>query len=128
MDAPASFEFAKEMTTQMITLSTAVIGVSATFAKDIAPGITRGKRICLYLSWAAFLVSILMGIITLGSLTGVLAKTTPIKPDSVYDESIRLKSVAQALFFLGGILLLMLDAIFSRRKDSAHPTTTVAKP
>ena len=120
MSAPDSFEYAKEMTTQMITLSTAVIGVSVTFAKDVEIGISGKKRLFLFLSWGAFLVSILFGILTLGSLTGLLAQNAVVSPKDVYDESVKFKSMAQWGVFLVGVLLLILDAILTPKRSDPH--------
>jgi len=116
MDAPASFEFAKEVTTQLIALSSAVVGVSVTFAKDISSNVTRTKRWCLFGAWIAFLSSIVTGILVLGSLAGVLATEDPVKPNSIYKSSITIKSGIQETLFLVGILLLIIDGIQSVRK------------
>src|SRR5947199_7487975 len=99
MDAPASFEFAKELTTQLITLSTAVIGVTITFTKDISSGATGGTRRWLYGSWLFFLASVVCGIWTLGAITGTLARVSPIKPDSLYVSNITTPSMCQAILF-----------------------------
>jgi hypothetical protein len=113
MDMPPSFEFAKEQTTQLITLSTAIIGVSVTFAKDIAPPTAR--RGCLYISWIVFLLSIVCGIATLGSLTGITARTEPLKAINVYDKSITSKSGYQCILFLIAVALLIIHAMLSGR-------------
>lgn len=116
MDAPASFEFAKELTTQLITLSTAVIGVSATFAKDVSTNTSKPSRVLLYVSWIVFLVSLVCGLWTLGSMTGTLAKVSPIKADSVYAPNIVVASLAQVLLFLTGVLLLIIHAVTAKKR------------
>jgi len=118
MDVHPSFEFAKEFTTQLITLSTAVIGVSVTFAKDVSPGITAKKRWLLYFSWIVFLLSIIAGILTIGSLARLVDDPNA----SIMDGGITNKSRLQFCLFLLGVLLLIIDGIreFAKRGSTPH--------
>lgn len=111
MDAPAAFNFAKELTLQLITLSTAVVGVSATFSKDLSPSVGSRTRSQIYLSWICFLLSIVFGLLTLGAMTGVLDNAADLAKVSVYSSNIRALSLVQWILFLGGVLLLILHAM-----------------
>ena len=67
-----AFDFAADLTKQLITLSTAVITLSVTFSKDII-GISKGWRLYLLIGiWGLYFLSILFGLLTLMSLTGNL--------------------------------------------------------
>ena len=112
-DLPSSFDFAKEVTTQLLTLATAVVSISVTFAKEISPRAVKNARRRLYQSWICFLGSICFGIWVLCAITGKLAEGDP-EPDTVYALSIRLPSILQILAFVGGILCLVLHAIRSQ--------------
>ena len=72
MDAPASFEYAKELVTQVLTLSTGVIALSATFVKDLRTGKVKPDRVFLWGAWTLLLMSILFGVLTLGAMAGAL--------------------------------------------------------
>lgn len=113
MDAPVAFDFAKDLTLQLITLSTAVVGVSATFSKDISASVDKRTRNQLYYSWFCFLLSIVAGLFTLGAMTGVLANAADISKASVYSSNITALSMVQWILFLGGVLLLILHAMRS---------------
>lgn len=116
MDLPPSFELAREMTTQLLTLATAVIGVSATFAKDISPQIRKGTRRMLYASWLFFLVSVICGLATLGTMAGFLGRSADAKASDVYNPNITFMAKAQVVCFLVGIILLVVHAISRLRK------------
>src|SRR5262245_445195 len=66
--AELAFQFAKELSTQLITISSALIGVSVTFIKDLKTDEPRWLRI----SWGFYIVSIIFGVWHLMALTGAL--------------------------------------------------------
>lgn len=67
-----AFDFAVDLTKQLITLSTAIITLTVTFSKDIIGMVDNANRYLLLLSWIFFLVSILLGLLSLMALTGNL--------------------------------------------------------
>src|SRR5687767_8802963 len=109
MDAPASFEFAKEVVTQVLTLSTGVIGLSVTFAKDINTAVTTVDRRWLRSSWIMLLVSVVFGVWTLMALTGTLATGTPADA-AIYKSNITIPSTLQIVTFVAGLGLLVRHA------------------
>ncbi len=109
MDAPASFQFAKETVTQLITLATGVIGISVTFAKDVRERSKPGDRALLFRSWIALLLSIVFGIWTLSALTGSLAHDD-VSTDAIYRFNVALPSALQIIVFLIGIGILIWHA------------------
>ncbi len=70
-----AFDFAADLTKQLITLSTAIITLSVTFSKDIVGGINDSLVYLLIGTWAIYIVSIFLGLSTLGALTGNLDPT-----------------------------------------------------
>jgi hypothetical protein len=74
-----AFDFAADLTKQLITLSTAIITLTVTFSKDIINLYDSTIRYLLVLSWISFIISILMGILTLMALTGNLDPISPKK-------------------------------------------------
>ncbi len=114
METPSSFEFAKETVTQLITLATAVIGVSVTFAKEVQSGVTAADRKWLFLSWIALLVSVFFGVRTLMALTGSLA-TGAVAPNTIYELNIRIPCILQVVFFVVGIAMLIGHAMKGSR-------------
>lgn len=67
-----AFDFAVDLTKQLITLSTAIITLTVTFSKDIIGAVDNANRYLLLVSWIFFLVSILLGLLSLMALTGNL--------------------------------------------------------
>ena len=113
-DLPNSFEFAKEVTTQLLTLATAVVSISVTFVKDVSPSVTSAARGTLYTSWVLFLVSIVCGVWVLGAMTGTLAQSPPAQA-TVYSSNIRLPSLLQVMAFVTGVGFLVVHAARSRK-------------
>jgi hypothetical protein len=67
-----AFDFAVDLTKQLITLSTVIITFTVTFSKDIIGNVDDSNRQWLFLSWLFFIFSILFGILTFMALTGNL--------------------------------------------------------
>lgn len=116
MDAPASFEFAKETVTQLIGLATGVIGISVTFAKEVRSRVTNGERKLLFRSWSVLLASIVFGVWTLCALTGTLAGLSAMSGSAdggagaIYELQVSIPSVLQIISFLVGIGMLIRHA------------------
>ena len=111
MDAPDSFMFAKDTVVQLITLATALIGVSVTFAKDMVTSVEKQGRGRLHVAWVTLLLSVLFGIWALMSLTGTVAKITPLTADAIYGLNILVPSTAQICLFIVGIAGLIYHAV-----------------
>lgn len=100
-----AFDFASDITKQLITVASAVVTLTVTFSKD-TPAAARGSA---YAAWLAFLVSILLGFFALMSMTAELqpkvnngvGNNTP----SIWRRQIVLFSIGQILVFLLAIFL-----------------------
>jgi hypothetical protein len=103
-----AFTFASDVAKELITISTAVIAFSVTFAKDVAEGITKGPRRVLIASWVFNLFSIGFGLMVLLLLTGILAPTR-IAADVPLEIDVRVRVIAllQLLTFITGIVLMV---------------------
>lgn len=119
-----AFEFAKESTKQIITLSTAIIAISVTFSKDIFNDPNIIQKGLLIGSWIMFLVSVVFGVFTLLALTGTLDPKPKIKQHesneqegngfslpSIYDDNITNLSKIQILAFLSANVLTVFYGV-----------------
>lgn len=81
-----SFDFAADITKQLITLSTAIITLTVTFSKDIVGVGDTLPKILLVWTWGIFILSIFFGILTLMALTGTLQPLSKEKKE-IKDEN-----------------------------------------
>ena len=101
-----AFDFAQDTSKQLITLATAILSLTITFAKDFVGSVHGCPRLLAILSWALFLVSIGFGLLTLMALTGSLERadsesTTP----SIRAKNVTAPAIAQVLSFFLALLL-----------------------
>jgi hypothetical protein len=107
-----AFDFVKETSTQLITLASGAVVLSATFYKDVLAGAPRHRGL-LEWSWALFLVSILSGIGVLGALGHELKETSDPKDLDIYKWNVRGTSLSQQLIFLAAVSLFALFVILN---------------
>ncbi len=100
----AAFSSASESCKQLITLSTALIGLEITFAKDLAKNLDLIGRILVGVSWGLFLTSVVFGVLTLLALTGSLGSNESPSGGAIYKSNIRIPAFGQVLLFLLGLL------------------------
>lgn len=103
-----SFEFASDLTKQLITLSTVLIGLSITFFEKFK---NDSSEYLIITSWALLFASILFGIFALMAITGHLGKPTTedeANQINIYSKNITIFSILQIFTFIGGILLLII--------------------
>lgn len=112
-----SFDFAADVSKQLITLSTAIITVTITFSKDVLGG-TVENRYWLLAAWIAFIFTILCGIWTLMALTGSLE---PIGNNengtSINGKNIRLPAILQISSFIVALVLTITYGFKSINED-----------
>jgi hypothetical protein len=103
------FNFAKEIATQLITLSTGLLALSVTFTKDILKGVPKGQEKTLKIAWGVLVCSIIFGIWTLSALTGTLMPADPSKrPNPLrFDGNVRGPATGQLGTFLLGTAMLV---------------------
>jgi hypothetical protein len=99
-----SFDFAADLTRQLITLSTAIIAAVIAFfdktgsAKNLASWELKAVL-------GLYLVSVIFGLIMLMALTGNLTRLS--KPASIYARNITFFSILQILTFLSATMWII---------------------
>src|SRR5688500_20370603 len=63
-----AFTFASETTKQLIALTSAILALTITFAKDIFVTVPFWSKVFLVVAWFVYIFSLLFGIATLGAL------------------------------------------------------------
>jgi hypothetical protein len=113
-----AFDFAADLTKQLITLAAGIITVTVTFSTDV-PDLSRRWA---FAAWLAFLISVISGLVTLMSLTGnlQLSRTTKAEPN-IYDTKITWPSRIQVFAFLLGVVLTMAFGYISLKSDTKQP-------
>lgn len=139
-----SYDFAADLTKQMITLSTAIITLCVAFTDKLFTGESaRQNSIWLLVSLIAFVISIAMGIFCLMGLTGQLgASAVPQRTEEgkvkgndsssnkeldIYNSTNRITSIIQAFTFVIGLVFAVLyiyKASITTSPDS-QPATSV---
>lgn len=112
-----AFDFATDLTKQLITLATILIGLSITFFEKFK--INFSKDILLS-GWILLFLSVIFGIITLMAITGTLndiCNKGKNKENSIYSKNIRIPSILQVITFLTGLLLIIINSFFIEVKE-----------
>lgn len=135
-----AFDFAYETTKQLITLATAIITLTVTFSKDVIGSINQDLRLWLASTWAVFIISILLGILTMMSLTGTLdpmknGKNKDSKEEekqqdsqekpvdmSINGQNVKSFSKYQIMTFLIGLILTVIFGYKSLSLNSVKET------
>jgi hypothetical protein len=114
-----AFDFAQETSKQLITLATAIIGLTITFAKDFVGRVHGVPRTLAVTSWTLFLISIGLGLLTLMALTGSLeengSKTRHTVP-SIRGKNITVPAMAQVVLFFLGLVTAVLFGVFAAQQ------------
>lgn len=109
-----AFDFAADLVKQLITLSTAIIALTVTFAKDIFPVDGDCFSGWLFAAWIAYFFTIIFGVWALMALTGTL--DPPNNPNtglSIQGRNCRIPTGLQILTFLIGVACTITYAIKS---------------
>ncbi|GAA2767351.1 hypothetical protein GCM10010103_63930 [Streptomyces paradoxus] len=85
----------------VLTLTTAVVTLTISFAKDISADASASDLLWLRLSWLSHAVSVLAGVITLLALAGTTHEADENR--SIYATNIRLPAAVQMIFFGLGV-------------------------
>lgn len=120
-----SFEFAADLTKQLITLSTILIAISITFFEKFTNEITKWVLIS---SWILLFLSLIFGVITLMALTGSLGKIqndTELQASNIYKKNITFFSVLQIISFILGVLLLITFSSSSKFSKNIETSNNI---
>ncbi len=98
-----AFDFAQATTTQVLTLSSAIVTITVTFLNGELKSYATATRTWLEAGWLLYLLSVLGGVVTLMALSGNLERpnkpTEAAKPPSIYRSNIRWPSAFQLVTF-----------------------------
>jgi ketosteroid isomerase-like protein len=138
--AKKAFDFASETTKQLITLSTAIIALTITFAKDILLSVPYSGKVLLMVAWGTYVLSLLFGLLTLMALTGELQPNNkgdaskqpasppePAKSPSIWASSIRFASILQILMFAVATILIVISGVVSTSNNLNARTESPAE-
>lgn len=117
-----AFSFAQDVTKQLLSFSTAIIGLTVTFTKAFSTPSGSLDRGLLGLSWALLLLSIFFGIWTLLAMTGTLEPNEEQAP-SIRGQNVTIPSLIQILLFIVGLGLTIAYGVVSTG-DIQNPVST----
>ncbi|RKU24918.1 hypothetical protein C6503_00070 [Candidatus Poribacteria bacterium] len=107
-----SIEIARDASKSVLTLSTSIILVTVTFAKEFIDVTEQGVKDLALWSWGLFFASVAFGVWTLLTFAGEIAPkkgaedSTPL----VWRWSIRIPAIGQMLTFLIGLVFVVILA------------------
>jgi hypothetical protein len=104
-----AFELAAETVKQLLGLATAVLGVTATFAKDIVPTSTVDAKRTLAAGWIMLLLSLLCGVAALMNMSGQLG-SSKVKSPNIYASGVKVFVASQMVIFVLGMSLIVASA------------------
>lgn len=113
------FDYAQDVTKQLLTLATAVVTITVTFLKDIAQQAPADARTVLFIAWALFATSIIAGVATLQNLTGHVGSADEPASDGIMTAGIRFFAIAQMMLF---VLAIGGTIYFGARSFNYSPT------
>lgn len=119
-----SFDFAGDVTKQLITLSIGILTICVAFTDKIFSSEAAHSYSCLiFTALILFTISILFGILTLLKMTGIIAKR-PLNDTSnatIYDGGMRLFSLGQlSTFFMAIIFCTFFVGCSLGKKSTTH--------
>jgi hypothetical protein len=110
-----AFDYAQDVTKQVLTLATGIIALTITFFKDFANHASYATEVVMGCSWIFYLISVILGLWTLLALTGTLQPLRPPSgaPPSIQGTNIRLPASLQLLAFLIALILSVCAGIMT---------------
>lgn len=123
IQAELAFQFANELTNQLITLSTAIIAFTTTFTRDVLKSVRTYLIWLLVAAWVMYLLSVICGILSSMALTGALAsgvELSDLKNTSGQwiGENARLLSACQIISFLIATVITIVFGTISLIRES----------
>lgn len=108
----AAFASAADSSKQIITLSTGLLALEITFAKNLFSAVGPHGKWLLGLSWLLLLLSVFCGVWTLLALTGSLSSKVDLTSKATMDANVRIPAILQVGFFLFGLALTVAFGIW----------------
>jgi hypothetical protein len=104
-----AFEFARDLSNQLITLSVGVLAFTVTFHKEYVKSIRPSAAWLLVMAWVSHLLAILAGIASTMALTGTLLKE--IDANHPIGGNVRWFAGIQIILFVLGTLLIIIYGV-----------------
>ena len=95
--------FAADTTKEFIAFSTAILTLTATFAKNTFLANRTSPPLALRISWVMYLLCVFFGLVTLMALTGEAASTDGNPPD-IYGPNVTRPAGLMAISFVIGLI------------------------
>lgn len=103
-----SFEYARDTTKHLVTLSTGVAAITPAFVKELFQGEPFLVKAIAIAAWILMIASVVCGQVSLMAITGTLATPKLQTAElTIYSRNIKVPSVLQALAFVLGILFFV---------------------
>jgi hypothetical protein len=102
-----AFEAARDSTKQLLALSTGVIALTITFAKDFVGSVTPARSLAL-IAWFLYLASAFFGLWALNALTGSAGTLRPSQWLSIQSRNIVVPAAVQVLTFVSALTLTVI--------------------
>ena len=100
-----AFDYAKGLTTQLLTLSTGTIALTLTFSKTFLGEDAGAAKILLAIGWLLFLLSILAGLFAWMGMTSQLSPSNAAQAriPTIWKRAVRVPAIFQCLLFLAAV-------------------------
>jgi hypothetical protein len=109
-----AFDFAQDVTKQVLTLAAAIITVTITFFKNFGDHAIYAAKVIMGCSWLAYLLSVILGLWTLMALTGTLQPLRqPDAKPTIQGPNVRLPASLQLISFLIALILSVCAGIIT---------------
>jgi len=107
-----TFEFARDVIRQFLTLATGIIALTITFSKDFVSTAPDEVRVFALWSWGFMLISIFFGLWALLALTGSLDRSKENESElSIGDKNITRPASIQIVSFFVGLIFVVVFGI-----------------
>lgn len=99
------FTLASDTTKQLLTLSSAILSLTVVAFAYLDPVRVRAAALYAAFAWGLFVLSIVLGIVTLGAFVAAIQK------GSVWSGPVRVISILQWVSFIAGIGLMAVFGV-----------------
>jgi hypothetical protein len=93
----SAFAAAQDVCKQIIAISTGMVAITVAFVNNLKSG---GDLADLHDAWICAGLAVILGLLAMGSLTGILSRTGALKADAIYEQPARTLALFQMLAFL----------------------------
>lgn len=118
-----ALEGVRDTSKQLITLSTALLGLMISLVKDALGGVVE-HRALLVASWLLFLSSTFSGLWLLAALNGTVGGKSDVDHRSIYKSNVRIPTTAQVISFALGLTCAALFGLLQSGEPASGVRTS----